>query len=138
MKHTTKTYWVKEMQFNSELPEGEVDYDANEESNAVLQGISPKTSMLSSLAGCTGMDIVSILKKVNHSLDYKLKIEVDGVLTDSHPKIYKKIEIRYYFSGPKLERDKIEKAVHLSITKYCGVLEMFRAFAEVKHFINYN
>ena len=59
-------------------------------------------------------------------------MEVTGELTEEHPKYYDKVSVDYHFYGDNLEEDKINKAVNLSIDKYCGVMEMFRKFAEVK------
>ena len=65
------------------------------------------------------------------------RIEVDGNLTEAHPKIYDQIAVRYYFKGNELNKDKVEKAVDLSVTRYCGVFEMFRSFAKISTEIIY-
>ena len=59
------------------------------------------------------------------------KIEVTAELTDEHPKFYNHVKVDYHFSDSDLQPDKIQKAVNLSVTKYCGVMEMFRQFAEI-------
>jgi len=93
-------------------------------------GTSPKILMLVSLAGCTGLDVVSILNKmkVNFS-DFAIQIEAH--LTEVDPKIYDKVEITYNIKVNKADESKVEKAVILSQDKYCGVSEMFRAFARL-------
>jgi putative redox protein len=53
-------------------------------------------------------------------------------LTDEHPKFYKKVRVEYHFSDSNLQPEKIQKAVNLSVTTYCGVMEMFRKFAEIE------
>ena len=58
-------------------------------------------------------------------------IEVAGELTDEDPKYYHKVHVNFKFFGGGFKKDKIEKAVKLSVEKYCGVMEMFRQFAEV-------
>ena len=93
-------------------------------------GLSPKAMMLSSLAGCSGVDIVEILEKMK-VLDYKLSIDVEAQLTDEHPKYYHKVHVDYHFHGQELNPKKIYKAVTLSVDKYCGVMEMFRQFSSV-------
>ena len=93
-------------------------------------GLSPKAMMLSSLAGCSGVDIVEILEKMK-VLDYKLSIDVEAQLTDEHPKYYHKVHVDYHFYGQELNLKKIYKAVTLSVDKYCGVMEMFRQFSSV-------
>ena len=93
--------------------------------------------MLSSLAGCTGMDVVSILKKMKVT-DYKLGIDVSGEPTNEHPKIYHTITVEYKFKGQNLPESKIKKAINLSETRYCGVSEMLRQAAEIKTIIFIN
>ena len=93
--------------------------------------------MLSSLAVCSGLDVVSILEKMKVNLE-DFKINTEGSLTDEHPKYYNKVLMQYHFFGEDLDQEKIKKAVNLSITKYCGVMEMFRAFSEIKTEIHYN
>ncbi len=136
MIHETITTWKKDMQFKTDLPGGEITYDSNPEFGGKEKGVRPKASILGALAGCTGMDVVSVLGKMRVELD-DLRIEVDGDLTEEHPKVYKKIEVRYYFSGNDLDKNKIEKAVDLSVTRYCGVYEMFKSFAEMSYTIHY-
>ena len=86
--------------------------------------------MLSSLAGCSGLDVVSLLEKMRASID-DFKIIVTGELTEEHPKFYNKILVEYHFYGKELDGEKINKAVNLSVEKYCGVMEMFRQFATI-------
>lgn len=136
MKHETKVTWKEDMQFDAEFEGGKVDYDADEIVGGKGEGLRPKPTMLGALAGCTGMDVVSLLRKMR-SVPESFEIEVSGVLTDDHPKIYKEVSVNYYFSGDDLKKDKIEKAVDLSVTRYCGVFEMFRSFATINHEIIY-
>ncbi|MEN8786204.1 MAG: OsmC family protein, partial [Flavobacteriales bacterium] len=93
--------------------------------------------MLVSLAGCTSMDVTSLLEKMRAQVT-DFKIEVEGNLTEEHPKYYDKVKMIYKFKGEDLQKDKIEKAVKLSVDRYCGVYEMFRQFADVSYEIQYN
>ncbi|MDX1350855.1 MAG: OsmC family protein [Putridiphycobacter sp.] len=136
MKHQTSTEWTGNMAFEAQIPGGSVIYDADSEVGGKGQGVRPKPTMLGALAGCTGMDVVSLLKKMRAEVK-SFRIEVDGDLTEEHPKKYHTVEVRYYFSGADLKKDKIEKAVDLSVNRYCGVFEMFRSFAKVSHQIVY-
>ena len=86
--------------------------------------------MLSALAGCSGLDVVSLLKKMKVSLD-DFKIVTTGELTDEHPKYYHTVKVDYHFYGKDLNEKKINKAVNLSIERYCGVFEMFKHFAKM-------
>ncbi|MFQ3238248.1 MAG: putative redox protein [Olleya marilimosa] len=138
MSHKITTNWKGNMLFDSDNPSGHhVLMDTDVEGKA-REGLSPKALMLSSLAGCTGLDVVSILDKMKID-NYDLKMEVEGLLTDEHPKYYHTVILDYHFTGKDLNQEKINRAVKLSIEKYCGVMEMFRRFAEVKtnvHFHN--
>ena len=136
MTHQISVSRLNDFKFSADLPGGSIVYDANVEIGGSDEGLRPKPTMLGALAGCTGMDVVSLLKKMRAEVE-TFRIEIDGELTDEHPKFYKTVEVRYYFSGLDLKKDKIEKAVNLSVTRYCGVYEMFRSFAKVKHSINY-
>jgi len=91
-------------------------------------GMRPKALMLSSLAGCSGLDVASLMKKMKLEVD-TFTIETIANLTDEHPKFYDTVTIEYHFHGSNLNEAKLQKAVDLSIEKYCGVMEMFRRFA---------
>jgi putative redox protein len=90
----------------------------------------PKVLMLSSLAGCSGLDVISILDKMKITLN-DFTMNTSAELTEDHPRYYKKVDLEYHFYGANLDEEKINRAVELSVTKYCGVMEMFRRFAEV-------
>jgi putative redox protein len=128
--------WKGQMLFESIAPEGTVMIDAAEDAGGQGKGLRPKAMMLTSLAGCTAMDIASLLKKMRAEVE-DFKIEVEGNLTDEHPKIYDKVKVTYRFYGKNFKKDKIEKAVNLSVESYCGVMHMFRQFAEVSIEIQY-
>jgi putative redox protein len=126
------TTWKKNMQFESDNPSGiSLTMDAGEENGGEGKGYRPKALMLSSLAGCSGLDVVSLLKKM-HAEVAEFRIDVTAELTEEHPKFYNKVKVDYHFSDSELQPKKIQKAVNLSVTKYCGVMEMFRQFAEVE------
>jgi putative redox protein len=65
-------------------------------------------------------------------------MDVEGELTQEHPKYFHKVKVDYHFYGKDLNEKKIKKAVDLSVEKYCGVMEMFRQFAQVKTEIHYH
>ena len=136
MTHEIKTQWLGNMLFNADTLGGNFKIDAAPESGGEGKGVRPKALMLTSLAGCTGMDIASLLKKMRAEVD-DMEINVSGDLSDEHPKIYNKVTLEYIFYGKDLQKDKIEKAVKLSDEKYCGVMEMFRQFADITTVIKY-
>lgn len=137
MTHKITTDWKGEMAYEVETTGGKLHLDATADETGKAKGINPKYLMLVSLAGCTSMDVTSLLDKMRAQVA-DFKVEVEGELTDEHPKYYHKVKLIYKFKGEDLKKDKIEKAVKLSVDRYCGVYEMFRNFAEVKHEIVYN
>jgi len=119
------------MAFESNNPSGHtVRIDAGEESGGSGAGLRPKALMLSSLAGCSGLDVASLIKKMKLEVD-DFKIETIANLTDEHPKYYDSVVLEYHFTGANLNESKLKKAVDLSVEKYCGVMEMFRKFAKL-------
>ena len=121
------TKWLGEMAFESTNTSGNtlIIDDADGSS-----GLRPKSLMLSALAGCSGLDIASLIKKMKLDVD-KFQIDTIANLTDVHPKFYDKVVVEFHFHGKNLEEKKLQRAVDLSKEKYCGVMEMFRQFAEL-------
>jgi len=132
MTNKVVTHWKGALQFESDNPSGKlVMMDASIENGGYNSGLSPKAMMLSSLAGCSGLDVVSILKKMKVKFS-DFRIDIYGELTTNHPKYYHQVKVEYHFYGEDLNETQIQKAVNLSVEKYCGVMEMFRRFAEVE------
>ena len=128
--NTVTTVWRENMLFESDNPSGDTIYMDAPDEGIENRGLRPKAMMLSSLAGCSGLDVISLLKKMRADVS-DFKMIVHGVLTDEHPKYYHKVSVEYHFYGSNLQEDKINKVVTLSVDKYCGVMEMFRQFAKV-------
>ncbi len=100
-------------------------------------GVRPKALILSSLAGCTAIDVVDLLRKMRVEFS-EFKIDVSGELTGEHPKTYHTIYLTYRIKlNNDTEREKFEKAVNLSQDKYCGVTAMVKKFADLKVSIEY-
>ena len=132
VKNIIKTVWTEKSQFKSDNPSGyEFTMFDKSQDNGDVVGFAPKALMLSSLAGCSGLDVVSLLEKMRAEVA-NFKIEVTAELTDEHPKFYNKVKVDYHFTDSELQPAKIQKAVNLSVTKYCGVMEMFRQLADVE------
>ena len=128
--HEITCDWKENKQFNAIVNEHEVILDDRFESGGTNLGPRPIPLMLAALAGCNGMNIMNVLKKMRIDVD-SLNIKVKGELTDTDPKMYKKVFLDFHFTGKNLDREKIDKAIQLSEEKYCGVSEMFRSFAEL-------
>lgn len=136
MKQEIKTRWEGNMLFHAENPGGSLKIDADVASGGSGQGLRPKALMLTALAGCTGLDVTSLFKKMRIVVE-GIEIDVQAELTDVQPTYYNKVKVIYKFYGKDFEKEKIEKAVKLSQDKYCGVSEMFRKFSELSYEILY-
>ena len=88
------------------------------------QGATPMELLALALAGCTGMDVVSILQKMRQPLE-GLRVEVLGEKADEHPKRFVALEVVYYLAGA-LDEKKVQRAIELSETKYCSVAATLR------------
>jgi putative redox protein len=132
MKQIVNTEWLGDMKFDSIVNGHHVIIDAMPEGGGSDSGPRPKTLLLTALAGCTAMDVVSILKKMRVEVE-KFNVEVQADMTEEHPKHYTHMHIIYRFKGKDLPVDKLEKAIDLSQERYCGVSFMYRKAMEVTH-----
>jgi putative redox protein len=110
--------------FSTEINGHTFHIDADEENGGNNMGPRPKPLLLAALSGCTGIDVVSILKKMKVEYD-SFQVHVEANMTETHPKYYDKFHLIYEFSGKDLPLKKIEKAIKLSQDNYCGVSAMF-------------
>lgn len=120
------------MAFDSEVGNHKVRIDAGPEVGGQDSGPRPKPLLITALAGCTGMDVVSILKKMRVEFD-SLDIEIQSEMSEEHPKTYTAMHIVYRFGGKELPREKIEKAINLSQDRYCGVSALFEKGLKLSH-----
>ena len=93
-------------------------------------GISPMELILVGLAGCTGIDVISTLRKQRQPLE-NLKVRIQGKRAESYPRVYTEIEITYLLWGRGLKQKAIERAIRLSEEKYCSVSAMMQATAKI-------
>jgi len=107
----------------------EIELDGSNE-----KGPSPMLALLLAAAGCTGADVVVMLEKMRVGLE-NLSIEVEGIRRDEHPKRYRSIALHFSMSGAALDRSKVERAVRLSLDKYCSVLHSLDPAIDVVHTI---
>jgi len=130
MKHTVNTAWQGNMKFDAVVSGHHVIMDALPVAGGNDEGVRPKELMLAALAGCTGMDVVTILKKMRVEPQY-FNIRVEAEMTEEHPKHYIAMHIIYEFRGENLEIEKLQKAVDLSQERYCGVSAAYRKAMEI-------
>jgi putative redox protein len=134
MKQEINLAWKKGMAFETELYGHKLTVDADQSNGGNDLGPRPKALMLVALAGCTGMDVVSILSKMRVELA-DLNVKVEGEMTEEHPKHFTSLHIVYEFWGKELPMDKLEKAVSMSDEKYCGVSATLKKGIPVTHSI---
>ena len=120
-----KVDWLENMAFKAEVNGHEIMLDAVEAVGGENRGPRPKPLMMVALAGCTGMDVVSILRKMRVEVE-GFAVRVVGDLTEEHPKHFEKMHVIYEFKGKDLPIDKLEKAISLSEERYCGVSVSYR------------
>jgi len=132
MKQKVDVNWTEDMSFDGIVNGHKIIIDAGEKAGGKNRGPRPKALLLMALGGCTGMDVVSILRKMRVELE-GLSIEVEGDLTEDHPKYFHTMLVRYRFKGRDLPMEKLEKAVSLSQERYCGVTAMLDKASKIEH-----
>ena len=88
--------------------------------------------MMVALAGCTGMDLVSLMNKMRVEYD-SLNIIIEGDLTEEHPKHFTRMKVIYEIGGRNIDLNKVDKAVKMSKDKYCGVSHTYKKAMEVDY-----
>lgn len=136
-KHEIETQWMGKMQFNALVNGHTIIMDAPERAGGEDSGPIPKPFVLTALAGCTGMDIVAILRKADvHINDFNMK--VCGELSKQAPLQYIAMHIKYEFTGIEATKEAVIKAVTDSQEKYCGVSSMLKKAIPVTWEISFN
>ncbi|KJR48015.1 OsmC/Ohr family protein [Desulfosporosinus sp. I2] len=106
--------------------------DASINAGGTGHGTSPMELLLMSIAGCSGMDIVAILQKMQVKVQ-RFETTVEGERSNDHPRVFKDIEVVYMFWGNALPEDKLQRAVQLSMGKYCSVANMIDKAANLTY-----
>jgi putative redox protein len=120
MKEAIKARWLNGLAFEAEVDGHKLYMDSMVEHGGKNMGPRPKPLMMVALAGCTGMDVASILQKMRENVE-EFTVEVEGDVTEDHPKRFEAMKIIYRVKGKDISRKSVEKAVELSTTRYCGV-----------------
>lgn len=95
-------------------------------------GIRPKELLMLSLGGCTGSDVTSILSKKKIKLD-GFEINITAESADEHPQVFTKMHLEYVFYGKDVPVKDVERAIELSLTKYCSVTAMLQKAMPIEH-----
>ncbi|MGD9678304.1 MAG: OsmC family protein [Vulcanibacillus sp.] len=107
------------------------------ESGGNDKGLTPMETVLVAIGGCTGMDVISILKKMKSNVE-GFNIEIDAERAEEHPKRFTSININYQLEGIDLDKAKIEKAIKLTQEKYCSVVKSLNSNFSYNYEINGN
>ncbi len=135
--HSIKTVWKENNVFSTDIDGHEITIDLGEDQGGQNRGPRPKKLLLASAAGCTGLDVIEMLRKMRVEVK-SFDIYIDAELSDEHPKQYTSLKLVYEFEGEDLPENKIERAVKLSFENYCGVLAMYKSAVPVSYEIKIN
>ncbi len=134
--HEVNTDFAGGMAFEAKHENQMLRMDAGADVGGKDSGFRPKPMLLAALAGCTGMDVVSLLQKMRVEFE-QFNISTNAELGDEHPKQYQKIHIIYEVKVKEADQAKFEKAVTLSQERYCGVSAMLSKVAPITWEIKY-
>lgn len=137
MVHEVETQWMGKMQFNALVNGHTIVMDAPERVGGEDNGPIPKPFVLTALSGCTGMDVVSLLRKAGHQVD-DFDMKVQGEISRQAPIEYIAIHLVYNFKGAESSKGVALQAVNDSQEKYCGVSSMLKKALPVTWEVNYN
>ena len=126
-----KAVWKGGMAFTGTSDSGYLlPMDATKQSGGQGMGFQPLQLFAVGLVGCTGMDVISILKKKRQEVTaFEVAAEIERA--DEHPKVFTRIILVYTVTGKNLDRGAVERAVELSEMKYCGARAMLSKTAEI-------
>jgi len=131
-----KATWQKKMSFIGESGTGfSLPLDNSVEHGGDNSGFRPIELLLVGLAGCTGMDVISILEKKRQKVT-RFEVHVNGERSAEHPKVFTDIQIEYEVAGVDIDPAAVARAVELSETKYCAVSAMLAKAAKIEYSIN--
>ncbi len=128
-----KVKWLDGMRFWAIPDSGHaVIMDSDPKVGGTDSAAKPMELLLVSLAGCTAMDVIYILHKMRIKIE-GYELEVDAERGNTHPKVYKKVHVKYIFHGENIPAEKVKEAIELSQHKYCAVSATMRAVGEVTY-----
>jgi len=127
---TTAT-WVSDLAFDVTSDNNHtIRLDTTKEGGSINSGMSPKQVLLGALCACSGIDVLSIIDKMRVTYS-KLYISAMAEQTAEHPKVFKSIEMLYSIDTKAEDAEKVEKAIHLSHEKYCGISAMLKKHCDI-------
>lgn len=124
------------LRFDIETGSGHhVILDSSEQNGDQDSGPSPMEMLLVALAGCAGMDIISILRKKRMEVS-GYELNVHGSRAEDHPKVFLDITVEHIFTGHNIKPEAVERAIQLTEDRYCGVSAMLGKTATITHTFN--
>ena len=136
-RHEIETQWMGKMQFNALVNGHTITMDAPPKVGGEDAGSIPKPFVLVALSGCTGMDVLALLRKSNQLID-DFSMTVTGELSKKAPLEYVSIHVQYSFKGSETVKEAVLNAVTDSQEKYCGVSSMLKKAIPVTWEIIFN
>ncbi len=109
-----------------------VPLDAEEHAGGHNAGFRPMELLLVSLAGCTGMDVISILRKKRQQIT-AYEVHVEGIRAEEDPKVFVEITVDYLITGHQIRPEAVERAIQLSKDRYCGAGAMLGKVARITY-----
>ncbi|MEA5129974.1 MAG: OsmC family protein [Proteiniphilum sp.] len=123
--HSIQTVWRENNIFDTDIDGHKITIDLAVEAGGDDKGPRPKKLLMIAAAGCTGLDVVEIVRKMR--IDLKgFDIRMEAEMSEEHPKQYTSLKVIYEFEGDNLPKEKLERACKLSFDNYCGVLAMYK------------
>lgn len=129
--------YKQDMSFVAHVENFTIDLDASVENGGNDSSMRPKPLMLVALAGCTGMDIASLARKMRVEIE-KLTIDASAEKSEEMPVVYTSVQLTYNFTAKEEYRDKILKMVDMSQERYCGVAAMMRTVCPLNYTVVLN
>ena len=125
--------WKGKMGFTGKAGSGfSLPLDTSVETGGDDQGFRPMELLLVGLAGCTSMDVISILQKKQQQVN-GFEVKVNGERATDHPKVFTQIEVEYIVTGANINPAAVERAVELSETKYCSAYATLSKAVKIGH-----
>jgi len=121
------------MQFDAEAGSGHhIKLDAAEHAGGQNAGFRPMELLLVGLGGCTGMDVISILRKKRQKVT-SYEVHVSGIRAEDHPMVFVEITVEHVITGHHIQPEAVERAIQLSKERYCGAGAMLGKVAHLTH-----
>lgn len=137
MKHEIESTWMGKMQFNALVQGHTIIMDAPERVGGENLGPIPKPFILSALSGCTGMDVIALLRKEGKVLHH-FNIKVSGEISKHPPIEYVAVHLVYEMKGNPEDMEAALNAVRVSQGKICGISHMLKKIIPVTWVVMFN